>query len=95
MSNVYTELGFRTLYCILPMKMTFSYDIPNIQKCAEDVLMKAKDENMTDIVCHSLSNNGGILYQHFSQLVTKEEDMAIKVSKQKELLHQSYEFSSQ
>jgi len=78
MSNVYTELGFRTLYCILPMKMTFSYDIPNIQKCAEDVLMKAKDENMTDIVCHSLSNNGGILYQHFSQLVTKEEDMAIK-----------------
>jgi len=78
MSNVYTELGYRTLYCILPMKFTFSYDIENITKCAEEVVMTAKKENITEIVCHSLSNNGGVLYQHFSQMAVKDPALQIK-----------------
>jgi len=78
MSSIYTELGYRTLYCILPMKFTFSYDIKNILLCAEEVVKTAKEEQMTDIVCHSLSNNGGVLYQHFTQLAVKDPALQIK-----------------
>jgi len=77
-SNIYTELGYRTLYCILPMKFTFSYDMENILACAEEVVSTAKEEKMTEIVCHSLSNNGGVLYQHFTQMAVKDPALQIK-----------------
>ena len=79
MSNIYTELGYRTLYCTLPMKFTFSYDIENIRKCAEEVVNTVKKEKISEVVCHSLSNNGGVLYQHFSQMVLTEPSLRIKV----------------
>ena len=79
MSNLYTELGHRTFYCILPMKFTFSYDIENIKKCAQQVVSSLKKENASDVVCHSLSNNGGVLYQHFSQMAVNEPSLKIKV----------------
>lgn len=78
MSKVYTELGYRTLYCTLPMKFTFSYDIENIKKCAEEVVLAVKKENISEVVCHSLSNNGGVLYQHFSQMAVSEPGLTIK-----------------
>ena len=78
MSNIYTELGYRTLYCTLPMKFTFSYDIENIQKCAEEVVKTVKKEKISEIVCHSLSNNGGVLYQHFTQMALTEPSLRIK-----------------
>merc|ERR1711892_146631 len=80
MSNIYTELGYRTLYCTLPMKFTFSYDITNIQKCAEEVVNTVKKEKISEVVCHSLSNNGGVLYQHFTQMALTEPSLRIKIS---------------
>jgi len=78
MSKVYTELGHRTFYCILPMKFTFSYDIVNIKKCADEVISTLKREEISEVVCHSLSNNGGVLYQQFSQQVMNENALKIK-----------------
>ena len=61
------------------MKFTFSYDIENIKKCAEEVVLAVKKENISEVVCHSLSNNGGVLYQHFSQMAVSEPGLTIKV----------------
>lgn len=78
MSRVYTEQGHRTLYCVLPQMVTFTYDMRKIRACAGQVLQKLEEQGVGEVVCHSLSNNGGVLYQQFTQMAKKKGSVTIK-----------------
>jgi len=78
-AGVYSSLGYSTLATILPAQYTFSYDIRQITTCAHLVLEAVYKHRCKEVVIHSLSNNGAILYQHLSQLVVEEyRDIKIK-----------------
>ena len=79
MSGVYTEQGHRTLYCVLPQMVTFTYDMRKIRSCAGQVLQKLEEQGVGEVVCHSLSNNGGVLYQQFTQMAKEKGSVKIKV----------------
>jgi len=78
-ASVYSSLGYSSLATILPAQLTFSYDIHQITNCAHQVLEAAYKQKVQEVVIHSLSNNGAILYQHLTQLVMAEyQDIIIK-----------------
>ena len=79
MSAVYTEQGHRTLYCVLPQMVTFTYDMRKIRACAGQVLQKLEEQGVGEVVCHSLSNNGSVLYQQFTQMAKEKGSVTIKV----------------
>ena len=79
MSGVYTEQGHMTLYCVLPQMVTFTYDMRKIRSCAGQVLQKLEEQGVGEVVCHSLSNNGGVLYQQFTQMAKEKGSVTIKV----------------
>jgi len=70
-SQVYNKLGYPTLTCVLPLEHLFHYDVENIKKCAREVIEKVENEEVTDVVFHCLSNNGGALYQQVSQEIER------------------------
>jgi len=76
-SKLYNDLGFHTLYCILPLQHLFHYDIHRIRDCANWVLDAAAREGMEKVVCHAFSNNGAALYQQFTHLVAAQGDVNI------------------
>jgi len=76
-SKLYNDLGFHTLYCILPLQHLFHYDIHRIRDCANWVLDAAAREGMERVVCHAFSNNGAALYQQFTHLVAAQGDVNI------------------
>ena len=62
---------------ILYINQCFPVQITN---CAHQVLEAAYKQKVQEVVVHSLSNNGAILYQHLTQLVMAEyQDITIKV----------------
>ena len=79
-SDVYTEQGHRTLYCVLPQMLTFTYDVKKIVECAGRVVGELEKQGAEEVVCHSLSNNGSVLYQQFTQLVKEQGKIQIKVT---------------
>jgi len=76
-SKLYNELGYRTLYCILPLQHLFHYDVHRIRDCAHWVLDSAMRERMERVVCHSFSNNGAALYQQLTHVVAQQGDVSI------------------
>eukprot|EP00092_Neocalanus_flemingeri_P029027 GFUD01031512.1.p1 GENE.GFUD01031512.1~~GFUD01031512.1.p1 ORF type:complete len:315 (-),score=98.13 GFUD01031512.1:124-1029(-) len=78
-SAVYSSLGYTSLCCILPLQHLFHYDVAKVISCAHLVVEAAYKHNHKQVVIHSLSNNGAILYQHLTQLVaTQYKDITIK-----------------
>merc|ERR1712013_190515 len=78
-ASVYSSLGYYSLSTIFPAQYPFSYDIHQITNCAHQVLEAAYKQKVQEVVVHSLSNNGAILYQHLTQLVMAEyQDITIK-----------------
>lgn len=75
---VYQEQGHTTLACVLPQLDTFTYNMPNIRACAHQVLRAAEEEGAQQVVCHSLSNNGSILYQQFVAAVQEEGRLEVR-----------------
>jgi len=75
---VYQEQGHPTLACTLPQLDTFTYNMPAIRSCAHQVLRAAEEEGAQQVVCHSLSNNGSILYQQFVRAAQEEGRVEIR-----------------
>ena len=50
-----------------------------VQACAQKVVDAAFKHNCKELVIHGMSNNGAVMYQHFTQLVTAQyKDIIIK-----------------
>lgn len=103
-SKLYNELGYQTLFCILPLQNLFHYDVHKIRcksktralliilvrDCANWVLDAAAREGMERVVCHSFSNNGAALYQQFTHMVAQQGDVSIAIVSYPNLLFSLY-----
>lgn len=70
--GLYSELGYRSISSILPHRYIFSYDIPAIRNCAEQVLDEIDASSSSSIVCHCFSNNGVAMYQQLFTLLQEQ-----------------------
>ena len=75
---LYNSLGYRTLSCVLPQEYLFHYQTAQIVSFSRSVLAAAVEHEMTGVVTHSLSNNGGAVYQHLSQAVTEYQQLEVR-----------------
>jgi len=75
--QLYAELGYRTISSVLPHKYTYEYDIDSIRACATQVLSRIDNEKADNLVVHTFSNNGVLMYQHLYYLLKEQKRLDV------------------
>ena len=70
--QLYSDLGYKSISTILPHSYTYEYDLEGIRGCATKVLDTIDKNGVDDIVVHTFSNNGVMMYQHLYYLLEEQ-----------------------
>ena len=71
-SELYNDLGYKTLSCILPLEHLFHNDTKAMSEFSRCVLAKVAEEGIKSAATVAFSNNGAAVYQHLVTHITDQ-----------------------